>query len=51
MFILIFLNMIIVYCYRRYSRREMQKEMNVQIESAVSQYFALTQRDSKPYVK
>ena len=49
---LIFLNMIIVYCYRRYSRREMQSEMQVQIESAVSQYFALTQRDStKPYVK
>lgn len=41
-FILIFLNMVIVYCYRRYARREMQSEMNVQIESAVSQYFALT---------
>jgi len=49
---LIFLNMIIVYCYRRYSRREMQSEMQVQIESAVSQYFALSQREStKPYVK
>lgn len=50
-FALIFVNMIIVYCYRRYSRREMQNEMSVQIESAVSQYFALTQRDNKPYVK
>jgi len=50
-FVLIFLNMLIVYCYRRYSRREMQQEMNIQIESAVSQYFALTQRDTKPYVK
>jgi len=26
---LIFLNIIIVYCYRRYSRREMQKEMHM----------------------
>jgi hypothetical protein len=51
-FTLIILNMLIVYCYRRYARREMQSEMQVQIESAVSQYFALTQRDStKPYVK
>lgn len=33
---LIFINIIVVYCYRRYSRREMQQEMQVQIESAVS---------------
>ena len=49
---LLLLNVVIVYCYRRYARREMQKEMHVQIESAVSQYFALTQKESsKPYVK
>ena len=39
---LILLNVIIVYCYRRYSKREMQSEMQMQIESAVSQYFALS---------
>jgi hypothetical protein len=49
--VLVLLNVIIVYCYRRYSKREMQGEMQMQIESAVSQYFALTQRDSKPFVK
>ena len=49
--VLILLNVLIVYCYRRYSKREMQTEMQMQIESAVSQYFALTQRDAKPFVK
>lgn len=33
---LIFVNIIIVYCYRRYSKREMQQDMKMQIESAVS---------------
>lgn len=50
-FVLIILNMLIVYCYRRYARREMQQDMQVQIEGAVSQYFALTQNEAKPYVK
>ena len=42
---LVFINVIIIYCYRRHSKREMQNEMQMQIESAVSQYFALSQRD------
>jgi hypothetical protein len=33
---LILLNITIVYCYRRHSKREIQQEMNIQIESAVS---------------
>jgi hypothetical protein len=33
---LILLNIMIVYCYRRHSKREMQQEMNIQIDSAVS---------------
>lgn len=51
--ILVLLNIIIVYCYRRYSKREMQNEMQMQIESAVSQYFALSQRGDggRPFVK
>ena len=51
--VLILLNVVIVYCYRRHAKREMQGEMQMQIESAVSQYFALSQKDSaaKPYVK
>lgn len=49
--LLIIVNMFIVYCYRRSAKREMQQNMNVQIESAVSQYFALSQRDgNKPYI-
>ena len=43
--VLALLNVIIVYCYRRYAKREMQNEMQMQIESAVSQYFALSQRN------
>ena len=42
--VLILVNVMIVYCYRRYSKREMQQDMKIQIESAVSQYFALSQR-------
>lgn len=40
---LIVVNVLVVYCCRRRARREMQNAMNVQIESQVSQYFALSQ--------
>jgi len=33
---LILVNVLIVYCYRRQTKREMQGEMQMQIESAVS---------------
>lgn len=39
---LILLNVLIVYCCRRKAKRDMNNEMQMQIESAVSQYFALT---------
>lgn len=42
---LILLNVVIVYCCRRKAKRDMQNEMNMQIESAVSQYFALTTKE------
>lgn len=40
---LILLNVLCVYCCRRRAKREMRNAMNVQIESQVSQYFALSQ--------
>lgn len=40
---LILLNVVVVYCCRRRAKREMKNAMNVQIESQVSQYFALSQ--------
>ena len=40
--ILILVNVLIVYCCRRKAKRDMNNEMQMQIESAVSQYFALT---------
>jgi hypothetical protein len=39
---LILINVVIVYCCRRKAKRDMNNEMQMQIESAVSQYFALT---------
>jgi len=45
--VLILLNVVIVYCCRRKAKRDMQNEMNMQIESAVSQYFALTTKDGE----
>ena len=42
---LILVNVMIVYCCRRKAKRDMNNEMQMQIESAVSQYFALTQKD------
>lgn len=42
---LILINVVIVYCCRRKAKRDMNNEMQMQIESAVSQYFALTQKD------
>jgi hypothetical protein len=47
---LVAINVLVVYCCRRRARRELQNSMNMQIESQVSQYFALTnstKRDSK----
>ena len=48
-FVIIILNVIIVYLCRRRARRDMQNDMNTQIESAVSQYFALTQKSKGPH--
>jgi len=38
----ILINVILIYCYRRYSQRELKEEMHLQISSMMSQYFALT---------
>ena len=49
---LIVVNVLLIYCYRRYTRREMKEEMQLQINSAVTQYFALSesQKDRRPLV-
>ena len=39
--VLIVVNVVIVYLCRRKAKHDMQNEMNVQVESAVNQYFAL----------
>lgn len=40
--LLILTNVFVVYCCRRRARRDMQNAMNLQIESQVSQYYALS---------
>ena len=42
---LVLLNVILIYCYRRISQREMKENMRMHVNSAVSQYFALSQRE------
>jgi hypothetical protein len=43
---LIVLNIFLIYCYRRMSQREMKEDMRMHVNSAVSQYFALSQREN-----
>jgi hypothetical protein len=39
---LIVVNVVLIFCYRRYLNKELKNEMNVQVSSAVSQYIALS---------
>ena len=36
-----------LYCYGRYAKREMKAEMELQISSVMSQYFALSDTSTK----
>jgi hypothetical protein len=47
MIAVILVNIMIVYCYRRKTKREMQITMQTHIESAANQYFALSQSSSR----
>ena len=38
---------VLLYCYRRSVRRNMKTEINQQIESAVNQYLALSNKDTE----
>lgn len=40
--LLVIVNVILFYCYRRYTKREMREEMQLQITSVMTQYFALS---------
>lgn len=43
----ILINVVIIYCYRRYSQREMKEEIQLQISSVMSQYFALSDASAR----
>lgn len=51
---LVIVNVVIIICYKRYAKKEMDKNIEIHINSAVSQYFALqdkgNSRTSKPSV-
>jgi hypothetical protein len=42
---MVFLNLCLLFLYRRIQKREMKEDMKMQVNSAVSQYFALSQTD------
>lgn len=49
----VLLNVVLLLCYRRYAKKEVSDQMQMHINSAVSQYFALQDwdpRSSKPLV-
>ena len=43
--IAIIINLVFLFCYRRYQRKKMNEELHVQVNSAVSQYFKLAQNE------
>ena len=43
---LFFLNVLIIFLYRRCQNRELKQGMQLQVNSAVSQYFALSTRNT-----
>ena len=49
---LVVLNIALILCYRKYAKKEADDKMQMHINSAVSQYFALHDKDrtSKPFV-
>ena len=52
---LVIVNVGIIVCYKRYAKKEMDDKIEVHINSAVSQYFALqdkssTDRTTRPLV-
>ena len=48
---LILINILIIYCYRRNSKREMNDKLHHEVNSAVSAYFALSEGGAPPNVK
>ncbi len=45
---LVMINVMLIYCYRRYTKREVNEEMQLQISSMMSQYFALSDNKARP---
>ena len=48
---LVALSVLLLYWYRRYAKREMKEEMELQIGSIMSQYYALSEsKEKKPII-
>ena len=45
--LLLIVNLVLLLIYRRYANREQSEDMQLQVSSAVSQYFALSQNPKK----
>ena len=48
---LVLLNIGLIFCYRKYSKKEVNEQMQMHINSAVAQYFALQDKELKPQVE
>lgn len=45
--LVIMLNVIFIYLYRRHTKKEMREEMQLQVSSIMSQYLALSENSNK----
>ena len=45
--VVVLINVALIYLYRRYTKREIKEEMQLQISSMMSQYFALSESKGK----
>ena len=39
--VVVLINVALIYCYRRYTKREIQREMQVQVSAMMTQYLAI----------
>lgn len=48
---LVVINVVIIICYKRYAKKEMDEKIEMHINSAVSQYFALQDKSNSKTIK
>jgi hypothetical protein len=49
--VLILVNLLLIYAYRRCAKKEMEQDMQFQVSSAVSDYIALSQQNGNTSIE